>query len=151
MSIGVGLILPFIIHVFHVFIILFVILVPCLLDIPSLLLLHIVGCISLIIHWLNNDNSCSLTLLECSLRGISKENALSHRFIAPLYNVSDNQWITLLYIFTITLMCTSFFKVYYNKTLSIVCSKLCKLDKNSSMQDYILTCQPLFDFKNGKK
>jgi hypothetical protein len=143
------LFLPFLIHVFHVFIVLFVILVPCLIHTPSLLLLHIVGCISLLIHWLNNDNSCSLTLLECSLRGISKEQALSHRFIAPLYNVSDNEWTTFLYIFTIILMCIAFLKLYYNKTLSIVYYNFCKLySQNGNIHDYIRICKPLFDLKN---
>jgi hypothetical protein len=148
-TISVAMILPFIIHVFHVFIILFVILVPLIDIIPSFLILHIVGCFSLLVHWYYNDNSCSLTLLECSLRGISKQDALSYRFIAPIYNISDNEWIHLLYIITIILMCISILKLYYNPIIGNVYTRLRALDWNNPdyFKQFLSTSRPLFILK----
>lgn len=62
-----SLLLAFIIHVFHIIVITFIILTPFFINIPSYLVLHVTSCISLLVHWWGNNDSCSLTLMESTL------------------------------------------------------------------------------------
>lgn len=101
------------IHVLHILIILFVLTAPFV-NIPSLLILHIVFSISLITHWYYNNNQCSLSIIEANLRGLDRTDSFSHKIIAPIYDISKTEWITFCYIITIVLMCVSIYQLYNN-------------------------------------
>jgi hypothetical protein len=147
------MILPFIIHVFHCFIVLFIIFVPILTSIPIVLLLHTMGSFTLLVHWWSNNDACSLTLLECTLRGIPKDEAISQRFIGPLYNINDSTQTQLIYITTILLMCWSVYKLYNNKKCAVAYNgviellnepELNKQDFKTRLNVYMQECIPLF-------
>lgn len=57
-------------------------------DINSLVL-YIVTLLSLKVHWYANDDTCSLTLLEQSIRGVSKQDSFINRIVSPVYKISD--------------------------------------------------------------
>ena len=57
------------ISIFHVFVILFILIIPFS-NIPALLIIHIMFAITLLVHWYANNNACSLTFLEAKLRGL---------------------------------------------------------------------------------
>lgn len=144
--------LPFCIHVFHVFVVMYITLVPFFIEIPMFLILHITSCVSLLTHWAYNNNSCSLTLLECHLRGIKPQDAVSHRFIAPVYNiVSDNDWTAILYVSVVLLMLISIYKLYNIPAFSYVYNSyleqreaLTQLPWQERWLKYILLARPLF-------
>lgn len=103
-----------IIYVFHIIIILFVILAP-ISNIPAILILHVVFCISLIVHWVGNNNACSLTYFESYLRGLDNTSeSFSYKFIAPIYDISKTEWSKICYIVTITALLISIYKLYYS-------------------------------------
>ncbi len=104
------LLLADIIYVFHIFIILFVILAPFS-NYSPILLLHVTGCISLLIHWYANNNMCSLTLIESKLRGIEEYESFSHKFIAPIYDISKTSWSKICYVITLTVFTISLYKL----------------------------------------
>lgn len=146
------LLLPFLVHVFHVFVVVFVILVPMVVEIPMFLILHITSCVSLLVHWEYNNNACSLTLLECYLRGIKEDEALSHRFIAPIYDiVSDNEWTGILKAVVVVLMMISIYKLYKTPMFSKVQEnyekhreEILKLPWGERMTRYVAIARPLF-------
>lgn len=127
--------------------------VPILSTTPIVLLLHTVGAFTLLVHWLANNDACSLTLLECTLRGIPKDQAISQRFIGPLYNISDNTQTQLIYLVTIALMFWSIYKLYNNNKCTEAYRGILKVldDPEFSKQDlktrlytYLDECRPLF-------
>lgn len=110
----VNIFLANVINVFHIIVILFVLLIPFS-DVPMLLLLHIVFSLSLLVHWYNNNNQCSLTLLESQLRGLDVTESFTYKFIAPLYDVSKTEWSKICYSVTIVLMIVSIYRLYNSK------------------------------------
>lgn len=41
------------------------------------------------LHWMTNDDTCALTLLESNLRGISSEETFMSKLISPVYKFQD--------------------------------------------------------------
>ncbi len=115
-------ILANIILVLHVLYILFVILVPFS-NSNYLLFLHVIIVPFMILHWILNDNSCFLTLVEKYLRtgnGFSKDNkdCFTCKLIEPVYDFEKNHknFSDLIYIVTVFLWVFSFTKLYNKYT-----------------------------------
>lgn len=121
MSPFINIILANVIRFFHMCIILFVLFTP-ITNITYFLILHITLCISLVVHWLANNNMCSLSMFESKLRGIPYTDSFSHQFIAPMYDISNTSWSTVCYVFTIFVMCVSLYKLYNSGKISHVYS-----------------------------
>lgn len=105
------------IRVFHIAVILFVIVAPFV-NSPAVLVLHITFSVCLLVHWISNNNTCSLTLLECHLRGVKPSHTFSHQFIAPMYDVSATDWSALCYVVTLVAMFWSVSKLRESGVLS---------------------------------
>lgn len=149
----VNTILANFIYVFHLLIIMFVVFIPFT-QIPAYLILHVVFSICLISHWYNNNNACSLSMLESKLRGIDYTNGFSHQFIAPIYDISTTEWSKICYVIVITLSLVS---IYYlitsprwetmreciNKTKKDI-ERQENLTFNDKMSLYINCLEPLF-------
>ena len=41
------------------------------------------------LHWVLNDDTCVLTLVEANLRGVSAERSFFHALVSPIYKISD--------------------------------------------------------------
>jgi hypothetical protein len=106
-----------IIWIFHVLIVLFIIFAPFF-DFPLILILHITFSFCILVHWYCNNNVCSLTLIEGYFRGKSREETLSHQFIAPIYNIPKTEWNKICWVIVIILMCVSVYNLIYSKKLS---------------------------------
>ena len=81
------------ISIFHTLVVLFVLLAPFI-DIPAILILHITFSVCLLIHWWANNNICSLSYIESQLRGTDHTESFTHKFIAPIYDISKTETIT---------------------------------------------------------
>ena len=79
------------INIIHLMVILFIIIIPFS-GSNYLLSLYIIIIPFIILHWLINDNTCCLTLLEKKIRSsingqeIDKEDTYMHKLIAPIYD-----------------------------------------------------------------
>lgn len=139
-----NLFLANILYYFHLFIVLCVLLLPFS-NIPAYLILHVTGCISLLLHWKTNSNVCSLTLLEAQLRGIDRINTFTHEFIAPIYDISSTKWGYICTLVTLIVLFISIIKLTNNekmKQIWDICSKIKNTKYDSfylKMKDY-LTC-----------
>jgi hypothetical protein len=102
------------IFIFHCGIILFVLFAPFI-NIPAIFVLHITFCISLFMHWYANSNICGLTILESQLRGLDSADTFSHKFISPIYDISESEWNNILWIITFIVMCISIYKLYHTE------------------------------------
>ena len=107
-----------IIKIIHIIIIIFMIIVPFI-NIPYLLILHITFSICLMIHWIMNSNECALSHIEAYYRKIPRCNTIMNRFITPLYQISDNQYIYFIWIITIILLIISLYKLYNSPKIYI--------------------------------
>lgn len=103
----IKIILANLIFIFHLAIILFVIIAPFS-GMPSILILHIVFGLSLLLHWKLNSDVCSLSVFESGLRGVNYKETFTHKFIAPVYNVSNTSASNICWTSVIILICISF-------------------------------------------
>ncbi len=55
----------------------------------AMLVLHLITMPFLWLHWLVNDDTCALTLLERRLRGVECDDSFFHRLVSPVYKISD--------------------------------------------------------------
>lgn len=101
-----------IIQFIHVLLILFIILAPFT-NIPGILTVHIVSCISLLSHWYFNNSMCCLTLLEANLRNMDVTETFIHKLVNPIYKIDEYDLNILIWISTIILMFISLYKLYY--------------------------------------
>jgi len=129
-----------VIYILHILLILFIIIIPFL-DIPLLIILHIVLCIGLIFHWIFNSDVCFLTIVETHLRGVKYDKTFTYKLVSPVYNISQYSYNKIIWIFTIILLLISIYKLYksskfktflhkikytntYSKIFYIECAKL---------------------------
>lgn len=135
-------ILANLIYFFHIFIILCVILLPFS-GIPALLILHIVGSISLFVHWYGNSDACSLTILESKLRGLDNTDTFTHKFISPIYKISNTDMSSICWFITFIAMSISIYNLYNSKKFKIVMDNYNKTSDKSWNNTFKLF-QPLF-------
>jgi len=104
----------------HILFVLFVVLTPFT-NSNYLLLLHSITIPFIIIHWLMNDDTCVLTMVERNIKkglygdAYKEEECLTCRLIEPVYNfVNDNRTFSkIIYIITILLWSISVGKLVY--------------------------------------
>ena len=55
-------------------------------------------------HWLLNDDTCALTVLECTLRGVEPSQSFVHSLVGPVYAAGfDATWVASILLWTVTL------------------------------------------------
>ena len=77
----------------------------------SLLLFHAIAVPLLWIHWLANDSSCVLTVLEANARGVDAGETFMQRLVGPVYSLEGGHAATIAWIGSATLWCVSAAKV----------------------------------------
>jgi hypothetical protein len=106
-----------IITVLHALLVLFVIAIPFTGYTP-LLLLHVVVVPFIIAHWLCNNNTCILTVIEKNLRkklyGETEESCITCKLIEPVYDFKNNyaKFTAIIYILTIFLWLISSIRLF---------------------------------------
>ena len=96
------------VYLFHLLIIAFV----CggiFINLPNIVLLHLVFCASLLLHWYANNNICCLTTLEGYLFNRPYDQGMLHSCIGPMYDI-QNREITMI---VIGLLLISLFKLIW--------------------------------------
>lgn len=106
--------------IIHILFILFVIIVPFT-NSNYLLFLHVIICPFVMIHWILNDNTCALTLMEKYFRQkmngdvpVKDEDCFTCRIIDPIYKFTDNftDHSTIAYIVVTILWLISLIKLF---------------------------------------
>lgn len=83
------------INILHIIVILFVIGAPFT-NSNYLLLMHVIVIPFIMLHWVLNNNTCSLTVAEKYLREktygikVNDDECFSYKFIAPIYDFNKN-------------------------------------------------------------
>ena len=79
-----------VILIIHVLLILFIVLTPVLTNHKMTLLLHLVACIGILMHWVMNSDQCVLTLIEQQLRGkTNRKETFMYNMLHPIFKISD--------------------------------------------------------------
>lgn len=106
------------ITVLHVLVIIFVLGAPFS-DSNYLLIMHLIIVPFILLHWVLNNNTCSLTVAEKFIRdttagdSMDKEDCFTYKFIAPIYdfNKNNNNYSSFTYILTIGLWLTTVYNL----------------------------------------
>lgn len=118
------------INIIHLIVIIFVLATPFS-NSNYLLLLHIVIVPFIMLHWLLNNNTCCLTVVEKYIRQktisnkINEKDCFTYQIIAPIYDFSKNHetFSTFIYILTISVWLIS----VYNLSWKICNGQITKL------------------------
>lgn len=91
----------------HMAFVLWVVIVPFTNNEP-MLVLHLIVMPFLWFHWLVNNDTCALTLMERGLRGVSEQESFFHNLVSPVYKIQDGQlrvvcWVASFVLWFITL------------------------------------------------
>jgi hypothetical protein len=115
-----------IITLLHIFFVAFVVATPFT-NSNYFLFVHAIFIPFLILHWICNDNTCILTIVERKLRKeIYGENAeddcITCKLIEPVYDFRKNydEFTKIIYAITITLWLVSICKLYYKYDHKII-------------------------------
>lgn len=109
------------INIIHLIVILIIIIIPFSCS-NYLLSFYVIVVPFILLHWVMNDNTCCLTVLEQNIRSningseINKEDTYMHKLIAPIYDFKKNNSNLSFYIYIsiITLWVISLFGLYKN-------------------------------------
>lgn len=129
-----SLILANLISIFHTIIVIFILVAPFS-NIPAILILHITFSLCLLVHWWANNNICSLSFFEAQLRGTDYTQSFTHKFIAPIYDISQTEWAKICKIITIILLSISIYNLYYSEKSSRIWRCYDKLITNKDFME----------------
>lgn len=73
---------------------------------PDLLRYHVVIMPFLYLHWITNDDTCALTLLETRLRGVPNRQSFFHSLVSPVYKfrASNVVWVLSLVLWIVSMV-----------------------------------------------
>lgn len=108
-------ILANLICIIHIIVVLFVIAVPFTNN-DALLTLHFITLPFIWLHWMLNDDTCALTVLEATCRGMTIEEAKSgksffHNLVSPVYKIEDDDVRSIAWSVSIILWLVTAFKI----------------------------------------
>lgn len=101
--------LLYLIIALHTILVLFIVVIPFI-GKNYLLFLHVITGISILIHWIFNNNICSLTLIEYKLREIitgkpvDRDNCFMARLIEPIYDFKKNHHTRRIFLYTVLII-----------------------------------------------
>ena len=87
------------VRVLHILVVAFVLLAPFS-DNASVIRTHVWLVPFLWVHWLLNDDSCALTVLECKLRGVPVGKSFVHDIVSPVYRLGQTSASSLAWVAT---------------------------------------------------
>ena len=105
------MILASIIRIIHIMLILFILIAPFSSYAP-ILILHLTGAWCLLVHWAANNDICFLTLVESKLRNIDYRKGFLHKFVSPVYNITDKKMSELCHIMVILSMLVASYNLF---------------------------------------
>jgi len=97
-------ILANIISILHLIFVLFVTCTPFLLSHPVGLLYYCFVLFFLGIHWITNDDTCVLTIIESKLRGKKSTSTFMSQLVSPIYKISAieiHMFVAFLFLFAL--------------------------------------------------
>ena len=75
--------------------------------------MHAITVPFLLFHWLLNDDTCFLTLVERRLRGLSEgDSGFFHALVSPVYKLPEYVVGKAVWVITILLGCMSWWRAY---------------------------------------
>jgi hypothetical protein len=99
-----------VVRVIHILFMLWMAVVPFTNNEP-MLVLHLIVNPFLWLHWITNQDACSLTLLEMYLRGVPPEKSFFHSVVSPVYKIDDETLKGLCWTISIALWLITLSKV----------------------------------------
>lgn len=103
------------IQILHLMFLIFIVTVPFL-NVPwQVTAIYISTSLSLLVHWLLNDNTCFLTLLESKLRNIEPEHSFMYSLVSPVYSIHETTLSTIAYTFVTFALLWSLYVIYQKR------------------------------------
>ena len=112
--------LLFFINIIHIAVILFVVLTPFTNNV-LLLLLYLIVIPFIMLHWLVNNDTCAITIMEKVIRSqmkggahVNDQECISYKIIGPVYNFMNDyvDYSTWVWSVTLILWCITLYKLF---------------------------------------
>ena len=71
-------------------------------------------CLSLyfMLKWLTNYRKCTVSYLECKIRGVKKEQGYLYNILEEIFDLNQSNLKYLVYLFTIIILIINYNKIY---------------------------------------
>lgn len=96
--------------ILHVLFVLWIIVTPFTSNEP-MLVLHLIVVPFLWFHWILNDDTCALTLVERHLRGVQHDESFFHSLVSPVYKIEDKDLRVVSWVLSVALWLFTLSKV----------------------------------------
>lgn len=124
--------LSILIQIIHLIFITFILFAPFSNHV-NLLFIHIIFSISMMTHWITNNDICALTIVESGIRGIDYKRSFIHQIVNPIYKISDNDLQTPIWVSTLILFFISSWRFYNHPLRALFIQQLKRLFLNPIM------------------
>lgn len=89
-----------VVRLLHVLLVCFMLWAPVFGDRPMLVLASAMY-LSLFLHWVTNNDTCALTLLEQHLRGVQKQSTFMQSLVGPVFQVNGSALGNMVWVISI--------------------------------------------------
>jgi hypothetical protein len=104
--------LAWLVRLLHIVLVIFVCVGPFVNDL-HLLLLYLMVVPFIYLHWVTNNDTCALTLMECKLRGIEPGKSFIHSLVSPVYKFNEQHESTFVWLATFALWLVAVYRYYF--------------------------------------
>lgn len=74
----------------------------------------IILCSLILFKFITNNRKCTISYIECKLRGIKKEQGFVYNSLEEIYDINKTKYIYLLYMFIVFIMLLNLKKCIFN-------------------------------------
>ena len=68
-------------------------------------------CVFFLIKWITNYRKCTISYIECKLRGVKKEQGIIYNIMEQIYDVNKSRYKYIVYIFVVCVFYINFTKL----------------------------------------
>jgi hypothetical protein len=63
-----------------------------------------------LLKWLTNYRKCTISYIECKLRGVKKEEGFIYNLLEPIIDLNKSDWKDFIYAITFVILITNYWK-----------------------------------------
>ncbi len=71
-------------------------------------------CIFFLAKWITNYRKCTISYIECKVRGVKKEKGYVYNIMEEIYDINKSKYKYLIYLFVIIVFYVNYNKINYH-------------------------------------
>lgn len=67
-------------------------------------------CLFLLYRWISNSKKCTISYLECKIRGVKKENGFIYQLLNPIFELNKHKFKNYIILFVVIVLLFNMYK-----------------------------------------